>query len=285
MELIESYEVYDEYVKKIRLVQKKCETNLFLLPKDICTIIADKRMYLDTADGLINILVDEGYYYHLYYIWNLCYPMIFPKVNKNILIENIYNLKGSSECAELVKSRCLDSGAKFNKRSYQIEIIESQRNTILESEYETLKKHLHLQNLEIVNANKTDILQIVDLWKKYLEVYDFTYISEQLMDEMISRKEILVVRNQNGEVLAAKCMNFKGARSVGYHLVVNPAYRGRGLGKMLMYEWLSRAKQKDIKVCNVWVAENNKVSLSCHLKAGKITDKVSEQYIAFVGID
>ena len=121
--------------------------------------------------------------------------------------------------------------------------------------------------------------QIVRLWKQYLEVYDFTYMSNYLIENMISRKEILAIKNENKEVIASKCMSFSNVRSVGFHLVVDSAYLGMGLGKMMMYEWLLLAREKGIKICNAWIAENNFVSLSCHLKAGMKTGKISEQYI------
>ena len=46
-----------------------------------------------------------------------------------------------------------------------------------------------------------------------------------------------------------------------------------------MMEWYNIANQNQVKICNVWVAENNKVSMGCHLKAGTKTGKVSEQYV------
>lgn len=61
--------------------------------------------------------------------------------------------------------------------------------------------------------------------------------------------------------------------------MVDHEARGKGLGKALMMEWYNIANQNQVKICNVWVAENNKVSMGCHLKAGTKTGKVSEQYV------
>lgn len=278
MELIDSYAQYEMYIKKFRQNQKAVGTNLFLLPKDLKAIIEERRLYFGQTESIIRILVDEGYYYHLYYIGDLN-DLSFPKVQKDVLIENIYNLKGNTEQAEILRKVCLQAGARFNKKSYQIEITENPRNILLDNEYGILKKQLNAKGLYIDFAEKKDMSQIAGLWEQYLEVYDFTYMSNHLIENMISQKEILAIKNEKKEVIASKCMSFSGVRSVGFHLVVDSVYRGVGLGKMMMYEWLFLGREKGIKICNAWVAENNLVSLSCHLKAGMKTGKISEQYI------
>ena len=279
MELIKSYEKYVEIVREFKKYCNTYVSNLFLLPQEIKSIINDGRLYFVRLEGVLLLLIDEGYYLHLYYYWDLRKDIHFPQTKKNILIEQIYNENGILEQAEVVRSKCLNAGAKYKKKSYQIEATEEQRNNLLEKEYVKSKLKLQEQGLTVACARTDDLTFIFALWRKYLDVYDFRYLSADAIETMLKNQNILVIQNSANEILASECVELSGRRSLGYHLVVDHEARGKGLGKTLMMEWYNIANQNQVKICNVWVAENNKVSMSCHLKAGTKTGKVSEQYV------
>ena len=279
MELIKSYERYVEIVREFKKYCNTYVSNLFLLPQEIKSIINDGRLYFVRLEGVLLLLIDEGYYLHLYYYWDLRKDIHFPQTKKNILIEQIYNENGIIEQAETVRNKCLNAGAKYKKKSYQIEATEEQRNNLLEKEYVKSKSELQKQGLILTHAKTDDLNSIFALWRKYLDVYDFRYMSSGTIETTLKNQNILVIQNSANEILASECVELSGRRSLGYHLVVDHEARGKGLGKALMMEWYNIANQNQVKICNVWVAENNKVSMSCHLKAGTKTGKVSEQYV------
>ena len=279
MKKIETYYEYEMLVKQFRKKSDITVNNLFLLPTELKKLIEEERFWGQESNNSLIFLADESSYYHLYYFWNPDYDLDLCAFDKDCLVEYIYNIQGKSDFSEVMREQFLRRQLKLNKVSYQIEILEEQRDKVLEAQYELNKTSLQKRGVTIKFAKRKGMNAIKRLWEEYLDHYDFGYLPEWEVDRMLESQEILVAVDKNGDILGSKCMKWAHKRSLGYHLVVSPSARGMGVGKQLMYEWFFLAKQKNIKICNAWVASDNEVSLKCHLIAGQKTGKVSEQYL------
>ena len=82
MELIKSYEKYVEIVREFKKYCNTYVSNLFLLPQEIKSIINDGRLYFVRLEGVLLLLIDEGYYLHLYYYWDLRKDIHFPQTKR-----------------------------------------------------------------------------------------------------------------------------------------------------------------------------------------------------------
>lgn len=279
MNLIKDYQEYQEILKGFRKKGVSYEKNFFLLPKEIRSLIEEARLYYLIENEILYLLVDEGHHYHLYYFWDLSRTPVLPELDKPGLIENIYNENAKQENNNLIREMLLNAGAVFKKKSYQIEIESDGRKALLDAEYSDTQEKLKKYEMEFAFAQKEDIPEVKVLWDNHLEAFDFNNFTETTIDKMLAEKQIIVIKDKLGKVVATECMDIFGNRSLSYHLVVAPEARGRSLGKAFMCEWLKRTEESGIATCNCWIAEDNTVSMNCHLKAGHKTGKVSEQYI------
>lgn len=279
MNLISDYQEYRELYKEFHTTGTSYETNLFLFPKEIQHIIDEARLYYMIENNIFYLLADEGHHYHMYYYWDLTHTPILPTLDKPILIEIIYNEKVKHEHISLIGNNLINAGAIYRKKSYQIEINNTERNNLLKAEYLVLQHKLTNNQMQIVYAQHEDVPAIRYLWDEYLDPFDFNDISEMTLKKMLNEKQILIIKDNRNKIIASKCMTLSKKRSLGFHLVVSPEARGLSLGKTLMCEWLKISDQQGIAFCNAWIAENNRISMNCHLKGGYKTGKISEQYI------
>ena len=88
---IKSYEEYVTLVKKAKSVsEQKLFSNCYMLPAEIKRLISLKNFYLLKTDEGLAFADDEGAYYYLFLYVDMLRPLILPKLEKDILVENVY---------------------------------------------------------------------------------------------------------------------------------------------------------------------------------------------------
>lgn len=279
MQKFTTYEEYKDLTKGFRKAHAPLDSNLFLLPDELKSTIAEGRMSYTLTDDALLLYVDEGYYYHLYYFLPLSSELPEIRLDKQVLVEIIYNEKRENETVQALRDKCLRAGARYKKKSRQMEMPLSRMREVLDSDYEAVESRLKSEGISFSFAEKKDLPKIKSLWEQFLDPLDFKYMPLSVMEKMAENNEITTARNEQGEVIAGECIQISGSRSLSYHLAVDIPARGKGLGKAFMYHWFLVTLESSAKIGNAWFAEDNTVSINCHLKAGEFTGKVSEQYV------
>ena len=104
-----------------------------------------------------------------------------------------------------------------------------------------------------------DYEQVFELWRgieKGVHVGRSDTLDE--IGKKINRDpDLFLVAESNGNIIGAVMGGFDGRRGLIYHLAVNPAFRGQGIGSHLMDEVESRLRAKGCLKCYLLVTVDN----------------------------
>jgi len=112
---------------------------------------------------------------------------------------------------------------------------------------------------EIHPMSMDDYAQVLGLWEATEGIGLTESDSRECMARYLERNAglSLVVRTGAGELVGAVLCGHDGARGYLRHLAVAKDHRGRGLGKMLVEEGLSRLKSAGIPKCTIFLYAHN----------------------------
>lgn len=80
--------------------------------------------------------------------------------------------------------------------------------------------------------------------------------------------DLFVVAEADGELIGTVIGGFDGRRGMIYHLAVNTAFRGQGIGEMLMNEVEERLRAKGCRRCYLMVTPDNAEAMHYYEKRG-----------------
>lgn len=98
---VESYEQYTALVKEAKAnSEHKIFSNCYMLPAEIKRLIALKNFYQVKTNRGLAFADDEGGYYYLFLYVDLAESLVLPRLEKDILVENVYydNRKTEIQC-------------------------------------------------------------------------------------------------------------------------------------------------------------------------------------------
>ena len=98
---VESYEQYTALVKEAKAnSEHKLFSNCYMLPAEIKRLIALKNFYQVKTNTGLAFADDEGSYYYLFLYVDLTESLVLPRLEKDILVENVYydNRKTEIQC-------------------------------------------------------------------------------------------------------------------------------------------------------------------------------------------
>ena len=114
----------------------------------------------------------------------------------------------------------------------------------------------------------TDCGAVNDLWRIAGIEVDETDVPENL--ELVSRynRDLFLVLEDQGQLVATAISTFNGRRGWLYHLAVLPEYQGRGLGRWLVAEAEARLRTLGCCRLNLHVSPNNTKVLGFYQRLG-----------------
>ncbi len=104
-----------------------------------------------------------------------------------------------------------------------------------------------------------DYPSVVDLWKSagpgiHIHASD-TY--DEIQKKLARDPELFLVAEESTSIIGSVIGGFDGRRGMIYHLAVAPAFRGKGIGKLLMQEVENRLRALGCIRCYLLVAVDN----------------------------
>ena len=127
-------------------------------------------------------------------------------------------------------------------------------------------------------AQKEQCSQIQTLWKNNLDVLSAALPFEDELEEAVERREIPVILDENGEIIAAMQFARKSRTAIINHVVVDQRFRRKGLAAEMLRDCFARST--DLKQVILWVEENNIPASSLYTKLGFRPDgKITRQLL------
>ena len=91
---------------------------------------------------------------------------------------------------------------------------------------------------------------------------------DEIAKKLLRDPDLFLVATDGDKIIGTVIGGFDGRRGLIYHLAVKHAYRGRGIGKMLMQEIEQRLKAKGCLKCYLLVTESGKDVIEFYRQIG-----------------
>lgn len=270
MEIIHNMEELEQLVAAFKTKGRKTANNFYLLNDEIERLISQKRLYYVNNENCMQLLADEGEYYHLYWYLEMesGTDAVSLEVDKPVLFELVYREGRLREREQILLDHLEKSGFVLHAMNYEYEF----GLDMLGEQQEV--------NDRIQYAAYEDMDAILMLWRQNLDMFVFPYVAEEEWKQAIDRREIVCVKNEQGDICGAQQFDIIGKKSIEHHVVTDKAMRGKGIGRLILQNWMQCAKERgcDKNIC--WIAEDNTASIRMHEKSGaKKTGKCSKQFV------
>lgn len=264
---VRSYDEYRSIVKGKKLI------NNGFLPNEIKDYILRQKLFFSCQENLLFLFYDEVNYYQLvcestgrdevpfFGSFELPKPIVCHIVgnNKNTQISAIVNI--------------LKTGG-FHLRC-----------TIHEYLLDNLVSVPSADNQDFILSNDiknlSDCQNILSLWQENLPLYELTYMLPEDILGLAEKNKLIYLKDSATGRLAGACFYdvFLGTTTI-HHIVVDPAFRGKGCAGVLLSAWLEQAGQFGAKTARSWIEDTNCSSQKSFSKIGFVkTPNVSYQLI------
>lgn len=113
---------------------------------------------------------------------------------------------------------------------------------------------------EVCFASIKEIDEVLELWKKagvYYEPED----KKEALEKLIGTDSSIIVAKENEKIIGSAVVITNPFQSFIYRLSVHPDYKRRGLGTMLLDFALIYIGEKGYSTVNLFVEENNEISM------------------------
>ena len=113
-------------------------------------------------------------------------------------------------------------------------------------------------NIEITEFSMSNYEEATAFWASIPEVGLDDADSISSMEAFLKRNPGLSFVAKHGkDLIGAVLCGHDGRRGYLHHLAVSPDYRGKGIGKRLVYECLSALSRHGISRCNIFIYSHN----------------------------
>ncbi len=237
--------------------------------------IREGRLCYKETEDCIYFFQDEKDYYVLFFISEKGIGKLeIPELAKEVLVNENYFAKNGEIDVRGISNYDLYIGSGFFVESvnYQMVIDPLQMKEKVSYEYDNCKKILEENGLVITDCPCCGNEAIKRLWRDNLKLTDVP------CDHHYKGNYIII--KDKDETVAAGWYDIVGQTSNLRHIVVEKAYRGKRLSKVLNYFWLHTVLQQDVKRGITWIEEKNSVSFIVHEKIGfRKNNRLSVQFI------
>ncbi|NIG54534.1 GNAT family N-acetyltransferase [Chitinophaga sp. Cy-1792] len=98
-----------------------------------------------------------------------------------------------------------------------------------------------------------------------------SYVLDGLSDfarEYDDRKDKVWICQHNGRIMGSLIAQHRGEQLQLRYFIFLPEYRGIGLGKRLMYEFMAFMKERQVSQAYLWTTEEQQVAIGLYQRAG-----------------
>lgn len=272
MKKIETYEQCSLLIKNFKKCNNKLITNFFYLPKDLKTIIANRKIrYQESKDALI-FCVEEKDFFHIFYFAIEESAITLENTEKVMILDLVARNINDSKEIEQEKKIWKSVGFKEYKRYIRL------KYQIKQEFCEAIDLVRH-KDCELLCAAPIDANAVLNLWETNLDRYSSPLPNNKDMEYLIKSGHIYVIK-QKGIVIGAVYMDASTKSCNLRYFAVMPSYRRRGLGTALMNYALRAMALEHIERCYLWVDINNMPAYLSYKKYGFEEDELwSEQLL------
>ena len=261
-----------DYTKYRNIVKNRKLINNVFFPNEIKKYISENRLLYFQIGEQLFLLYDEAEYYQL-----ICEEKGFP----DIIDFTTIGITKPIAC-HVIENKNNDSTAEI-------------KNFLLRNGFRlrcTIHKYArNLENLPDISStdaivcneitNISDCRAIIKLWQDNLPMYEVPNLQPEDIKALADQKKLVYLKDPtSGRVIGARAVDVFMGTATGHHNVVDPAFRGKGYGHVLLVRGTSLAAQLGARTATVWIEDTNTISQNNVCKAGfKRTSSVSYQYI------
>lgn len=264
---VRSYDEYRSIVKGKKLI------NNGFLPNGIKNYILQKRLFFSSNENQLFLFYDELNYYQL-----VCERIekreapfsISFDLAKPIVCHIVDNIKNDQ--TEDIKS--ILTGSDFHLRCIIHEYVLSNLDSV---------SYANNNDFLVTNEIKSfsECQNILSLWQENLPLYEIPYMSPEDILNLSDKNQVICLKDAVTGQLAGACYYdvFLGTTTI-HHIVIDPAFRGKGCAGLLLSAWLEQAGQFGAKNARSWIEDTNCSSQKSFSKIGFVkTPNVSYQLI------
>lgn len=283
MDLITDYAVLSSILSKWKKERgRNFYTNFFVFGENLRHIIEQENLYYEVSDDCVLIFLDEGNYFQFYYYLAKDADLPHIPVHKTVSAWLVRN-EGIIEDVKKQKEKLEAAGFLWKETSAQYSMSLEEEKDAIQKQYEIFGGRIAQEGLQIGYLSmEDDSTEIQRLWEASFEVYRRPDLSERL-EEIIQNKNVMIVRDvmtRNRKIVATQMMEIQNKTIHTSKTCVHEAYRGKGIGKMLLISSLMDAMQRGCRRWIVEIDENNISSIRMHSIVPMVrTGILSEQFV------
>lgn len=284
MERIKCLSTYDNLVKNfqkrngIGKGNGKFFTNNYLSLEEVRRLIDEERLFYTEHRNSIQFYRKEKNYMQLYVLSNPSEEWEIETISQPLLMEMMY-LAGREEPPQAFRQSLAKN--QFRKYNQNIQIIS--QSTIhkdkVAKEAEFFRQFLKEHGFSYRSMEKEDYAEASALWDEVIDPYALKSMGRDEQDELFQNKRGICIKDENGKVCAAGFFQLHNHISNARHIGVCEELKQSGLGAALMLLCAQRAFEQSAVKHISWVAQDNLPSMRIHKRIGKISGRISQQYM------
>ena len=278
MERVRDAAHFNALVKELKAGVERVLTNSYLLLDEIEHYAVRSRLDFSPLDGgLLFLFRERDFFSAYYYLDARRYEETAIDLKKNvsvapILLSHIFIEGRAPDYLAAMEKFWMANGLAFNGQFRRLTL------NISDWVDQSSNRDRQIEANKTQYAQKEQCSQIQMLWQNNLDVLSAALPFEDELEEAIERREIPIILDVNGEIIAAMQFARKGRTAIINHVVVDQRFRRRGLAAELLRDCFAR--NTDLKQVILWVAEDNIPASSLYTKLGFRPDgKITRQLL------
>ena len=280
LEHVTSYEDFSRELTRFRRENRPCYTNCYLYGAKLRELIERGQMYVKTDDGCLSLFQDEGSYYEYYYYVRQDAAIPRLSLDKLATLWLVKNVSRPSPDIDRQREKLLNAGFQYVVDNIQISASLKEAAPFIQEQCAALEERMRGQPFQLEFFQTRDYPELLEIWQSAFRFYRLPNLTESDLKRIAEQEEILLIRDTtNGKIAAAYHMMDAGHACDGRRIVVDSAYRGRELGKLVLYSMLRFYIQRGYQNWISYIDEDNTASWNLHGKIAQKTGLVAEQYI------
>ena len=236
-------------------IQGKAETNCFLLSNEIENLYKKGVLHCYTSGGNVVLLQDRANSKRLYYFINDFDSIIELPEDSDYLCEVIYR-------GDKIPEREIEY---LQKLGFEQNAVRS----IYQLFYKDATPYTMRSGCEIRFANSlNEVEEACQLFNATFDNISGDFISPDEYESLLTGKTITVAIDENGNIAGAYQHDCAKNVAWGRHLAVKGGYRGRSVGKDLLYDYIERYHEQGANRYMLWCTIDNTAAVRMYDSTG-----------------
>lgn len=241
--------------KILDIIQCKAETNCFLLPNEIENLYRKGELHCYQNGDNIILLQDKATHKRLYYFINNPNTLLELPCECDYLCDIVYRGENSPE----------HSVEYLQKNGFE----KSALRFIYQLFYKDIVPYTMQSGCEIRYAENID--EVEDACVLFNATFDNItgdYITPEEYKSLLDSHYITVAIDENGKIAGAYQHDCQKNVAWGRHLAVKDGYRGRSVGKDLLYDYIERYQAHGANRYMLWCTIDNTAAVRMYDSTG-----------------